>query len=198
MLEEGYIVKDGAIDEWHYKNLITSGIRSGEFDFIESFIEGYSKYLPKASRKTAHTYNLANLYYAQKRYLDAQELLLEVDYSDINYNLDSKTLLLRIYYDADESLALGAHINTVKIYLTRNKLISNKKYRRYYHLFRFTNSLFKIKENIDYDSSTKTKQRIEKLEKDIVKTKAIANKQWLVNRLSQIKETIDYTAEQNI
>lgn len=191
MLEEGYIVNNGAIEEWHYKNLITSGIRSGEFDFVESFIEDYSKYLPKASQKTAYRYNLANLFYAQKKYIEAQKLLLEVDYSDINYNLDSKTLLLRIYYDADESLALGAHINTVKIYLTRNKLISNRKYRRYYHLFRFTNSLYKIKENITYSSTSKTQQRLDKLETDITKVKAISNKQWLISRLTHLKEELD-------
>lgn len=188
MMEEKILIQDEILEEAHYKNFITTGIRNNEYDYIEYFIENYTQYLNKDVRDNAFSYNLANVFYAKGEYDKAQSLLIQVEYSDINYNLDSKSLLLRIYFDADEGQALYAHINTVKIYLMRNKLININKYRRYHQLFRFTKALFKIKENIGYDSVKKTKEKLDKLESQIKNVKAISNKQWLLEKLNEIKK----------
>jgi len=189
-MEEKILVENEILEEAHYKNFITTGIRNNEFDYLEYFIENYTMYLRDEVKENAYSYNMANLFYAKGEYSKAQSLLLQVEYSDINYNLDSKSLLLRIYFDADENQALYAHINTVKIYLMRNKLINNNKYRRYHQLFRFTNALYKIKENIGYDSRKKTDEKLKKLEKQIKKVEAIANRQWLSKKLNELKLNI--------
>lgn len=131
MVARNALIEDGQLAEGIYKNIITTGLRAGEHQWVKTFIEEYSWFLPPAIRENAYAYNLANLYSHLKDYDRALEVLRSVEYSSVTYALGAKTILLRIYYEQREFMALDSLIDSFRIYLRRNKQISKNLQKEY-------------------------------------------------------------------
>ena len=94
------------ISEWTYKNIITVGVRLHAFEWTENFIHGYYNKLAPEQRDNAYQYNLAVYYYEKQDFDKAMQLLNRVNFTDPNYYLDAKSILLKIFYDHQEFEAL--------------------------------------------------------------------------------------------
>lgn len=123
-LEAGTLMDGGFLSPWAYKNLIGVGLRLKKFEWTESFIKDYNEKLSPEFRANALHYNLAELHYYQKDYDKALQHLNQVEFSDIYYNLDTKKMMLKIYYELDEIDALLSLLASFKMFLRRTKLIS--------------------------------------------------------------------------
>src|SRR5690606_12553717 len=126
----------------NYKNIVTLGIRLKEFDWTDRFIEKYKETLAPQFRQNAYTYNLASYYVGKKEYKSALKLLQKVEFVDVFYHLDAKAMMLRMYYELDDTEALESLMQTFKAYLNRNKLISNYQNEVYLNLIKYTQKVF--------------------------------------------------------
>lgn len=141
LLELGLLLEHGQLSPWHFKNIMTVALRLKEFDWAETFIQEKVKLISADFRDNARTYNLAKLYFHQGEYSKVKKLLVKVEYEDVFYNLDSKTMLLKVYYEEGEDIALEALARTFLAYLRRNKLVSPDHRIRYSN---FVRTLLKI------------------------------------------------------
>ncbi|MBK9015910.1 MAG: hypothetical protein IPM82_18635 [Saprospiraceae bacterium] len=62
--------------------------------------------------------------------------LLQVEYTDLRYNLDAKSLLLRTHFDLEEEEALLAHAD-VRQFVKRNKSLTDFQKKATSNLIRF-------------------------------------------------------------
>ncbi len=178
--------EDGHLSEWHYKNIVTVGLRLTDFKWTKNFIETYKLKLNETVVENAYTFNLAAYYYSTQQYGKVQQLLLQVEYTDIRYSLDAKSLLLRTYFDLNEFDALDSLTDAFKMYLKRNKLISEQRREGYYNLLKFTKRAAHIKMNVPYQSTTKTQKAVAKIKADIEVCDRVFNLNWLVERVEGI------------
>src|SRR5690606_2223412 len=116
---------------WSFKNIVTNGLRLSEFDWVEKFIHDYSSRLDEKHRENAVTFNLAQLFFYKKDYPKVISHLSQVEYEDITYNLNSKTLLMASYFELDELEALNSLLDTFRVYLNRNKKIPATRRKHY-------------------------------------------------------------------
>ncbi len=123
-LEAGTLMDGGFLSPWAYKNLIGVGLRLKKFDWTEDFIRQYNDKLVPEARANALHYNLAELYYYKQDHDAALSHLNKVEFSDIYYNLDTKKMMLKIYFELDEIDALLSLLASFKMFLKRTKLIS--------------------------------------------------------------------------
>jgi hypothetical protein len=123
-LDAGTLMDGGFLSPWAYKNLIGVGLRLKRFEWTETFITQYNEKLAPEFRANALHYNLAELHYYQKDHSKALDHLNKVEFSDIYYNLDTKKMMLKIYYELDEIDALLSLLASFKMFLRRTKLIS--------------------------------------------------------------------------
>lgn len=186
---QGLLIEDGYLSEWHYKNIVTTGIRLGEMNWVQEFVESFKEQLHPESKENAYLFNLASYYYATKQLDKVLDLLVKVEYNDLRYNLGAKALLLRTYYDLEEYEALFSLAESFKQYLLRNKLMADSRRLGYANLFRLTRRTAQIKANTAFVSQDKTKKELKKLEKDVNEANTIFNKSWLEEK---IKELADY------
>lgn len=179
-IEKEVIFEDGILNPGHFKNVITVGLRLRKYDdWIKSFIHEYSVYLPERSRDNAVTYNLATLYFYQKKHREVLELLREVEYEDITYNLNAKTMLLATYYETDEVEALFSLLESFRAYLNRHKDIPDSRRRLYQNLIKYTRKLANI---IPGDKAATARLRAE-VEND----KAVASLNWLMEKIAELE-----------
>lgn len=186
-LEQGLLLEEGFLSEWHYKNIVTTGIRLQALDWVKNFIESYRETLRPESRENAYRFNLASYYYAAGNYEQVLNLLIRVEYSDLRYNLGAKALLLRTYYDLEEYEALNALTESFRQYLQRNQLLADSRREGYYNLFKLTRRAAYFRINMDYFSPEKRKRELQKLRAAIDRESAIFNRNWLEEKVRELE-----------
>jgi hypothetical protein len=189
-LAEDLLFDEGKLSEWDYKNIVTTAIRLGELSWVNEFIEGYKSRLPDAARENAYRFNLAAYYYAKRTYGKVLELLTQVEYSDLRYNLSAKTLLLRTYYDLEEYEPLAALTEAFLQSLMRNKLLSDSRRVGFHHLFKFTKKIAHLRQKIGFTANEKLWKELNKIGQDISQTDLLYNRDWLVEKWEELSSQI--------
>jgi len=177
LIDKNLLLEDGSLSEGLYKNIITVGLRVGEYELAEQFIQSHAAYLPAHIRENARTFNLANLYSHQHRHDKVIELLRNVEYSDVVYALSAKLILVRTYYESDEFNALDSLIDSFRIYLRRNKLISKSVKNQYLQFLRFVRKLISLRPG---DAAGLSALRAE-----IADCEPLMSKKWLLEKVEE-------------
>lgn len=178
-LETKIIFKNEELAPQDYKNIITVGLHIKAFDWVEQFIQQYTEKLPPKHQENALTYNLAQVYFAQKKYNKVIEQLRDVEYRNLSYALGGKLRLLKTYYELKEFLALDSLMDSFRIYLRRNKMISKEEKQKYLNVLRFVKKLSNLKAN--------DVQGIEKVKQQINACQALADKQWILEKMNELE-----------
>lgn len=178
-LEKEIIFIRGQLTLLQFKNIIVTALRLGKYEWTEKFITNYQYRLPEASRENAVTFNYARLYFYQKKHDKVIELLREVEYEDVTYNLSSKAILLFTYYETDEVEPLYSLMESFRTFLNRHKEIPAQRRKNYHNLIKFTKKLTKI--------IAGEKKAIDKIKAEIDNTPALVNKDWLLEKIAELE-----------
>jgi tetratricopeptide (TPR) repeat protein len=179
LVENEIIFINDELSPWDFKNIIVLALRLGKYNWTEGFILNYNHKLPETSRENAVTYNLAQLYFYQKQYEKVIEQLQNVEYEDVSYNLNSKSMLIATYYEMDEIEPLYSLFESFRAYLNRHKDISNERRKLYSNLIRITKKLTKL--------SPGDAKSLEKIKTEMTQTKNIASANWLKEKISELE-----------
>lgn len=171
-LQQQLLFTNGQLSPWHYKNIVVVALRLKAYQWAAGFIEAYKNSLPPKFAANAYTYNKAKLFFHQGQYGKVIELLREVTYDDVFYELDSKAMLLKTYYETDETDALLSLLLSFRIFLRRKKGISEHHRTNYLNLVRFTEKLLAHQPG-----------NAHKLLQQLHKTKNVADANWLKEKL---------------
>jgi len=177
ILSDTRMMNHGYFSQWEYKNIVTLGLRLKEKKWVSDFIRRYINYIAPRERKNALTYNTAMLGYHEKNYRQTLKLLREVEFSDLYYALDSRSLLMKVYFETDDMETLLYHISAFKIFLSRNKFISDYQREIYRNYIRYTLKLFRAETNI---------KKLVSLKEEISIKKNISDRNWLLEKANEL------------
>lgn len=156
-------------------NIVFIFLKKKDFTRAEKFIEDYVTLLPKEIMDSCRHFNLARIRFEKKMYKESLRELLKVDFGrDAFYSINSKVLLLKNYFEIKESDALSSLVISFKEYIKKNKVISES------HKISIINFL-KMVDKIYGATPSKAK----KLDEDIYKQTQIAEKSWLLEKISE-------------
>lgn len=170
-LESEALIEKGVLSRWTYKNIVAIGLGLKEFEWIAYFISHYKDFIPEIYRESSFKYNLADLYYHQKKHQTAMSLLLEITDKDLLVLLSAKTLLCKIYYELNELKLLDSHLHSFELYVRRQRAIG---YHQQNYL-NFTKCMKKLLALNFYDDND-----VEKVKNTILKFKILPEKKWLL------------------
>jgi len=173
-LEYDVFLQDGNLSRFTYKNMVTIGLKLGEFKTVETIIHKYKDQLAPKYRQGNFSYNLALLYYSRKEYQAAMQLLLQVEYDDLFLNLDSKNMLMKMYFELKEFDALDSLLGSMQNNLLRKKAIGYHR-KNYKNIIRLTKKLLKLN---PFNQDHKDKLRLE-----IQQSQPLTERKWLLEQL---------------
>ncbi|MBK7856566.1 MAG: hypothetical protein IPJ79_18220 [Bacteroidetes bacterium] len=179
VLTEKIIFDNKQISQADFKNICAIAIRVNELKWTENFIAEHQFKLPKDLRNNSVNYNMARLHFAKKEYKQAIRLLTQIEFTDVYYHIDSKSLLLKVYYETENLQPLYSLISAFKIYLKRSKLISDYQRLVYKNLVTYVKKFASVKEGKKID--------IKLLSKEIEAEKNIADIGWLKEKLNELQ-----------
>jgi hypothetical protein len=180
-MQQGILLENGQLSEGVFKNTVTIALRENAFEWAEAFIRDYAPFLPSNIRENARTFNLANLYSHQKQHQRVIELLRDVEYSDVVYTLGAKLILLRTYYESGELLAMDSLIDSFRIYLRRNQVMSKGLKREYNNFLNFLKKLSSV--------SPSDRAALQKLRQKIQAAQPLTSKKWLLEKAEALSRS---------
>ena len=151
----------GDFSPWEYKNIVTLGLRLQEEKWVREFIRKYLNFLPVDERANALTYNSAMLSYYHKN-------------TDLYYQLDARSILLKVYFELDDVETMLHHISAFKIFIRRNKLVSAYQKEIYLNFIRYTLKIFR--------AGTST-TKLNAVKNEIISHQNISDKNWLLDQI---------------
>lgn len=174
------------LSEWHYKNIVTLGLRLKEQTWVDQFINQYKNALPSDNRENAYRFNRAAFAYDIGNYDEVLTLISKVEYTNIQYSLGARWLLLRTYYELEESNSFFALCDAFRLYLQRNQLIADFKKEGHEQAIRLAKRVFLLKLEMPYLKKNKAQNEITKLKAEISTTTTVFNRKWLEIKLDEI------------
>lgn len=174
-LTKQYFLSEGALSRYTYLNAATIGLVLHELDWTEQFIHEYRNYVKEPHRESLFSFNLARLEYHRRRLDEALKLLQKAEYKDLLLHLAAKTLQLKIFYELEEFDLLESHLQTLQTFIRRKKELGYHR-ENYLNTIRFTRKL--LETNL-YDKNAR-----KALREEIEGTKAVAEKEWLLERMA--------------
>ncbi|MBX2930021.1 MAG: hypothetical protein KF852_19465 [Saprospiraceae bacterium] len=178
LINKEIIFVNDELSPWTFRNIVVIANRLGRYDWTENFIMTYSRKIPEAYRENAVTYNLAQLYFYQKKYDKVIEQLRNVEYEDVSYNLNSKIMLLTTYYETDELEPLYSLFDSLRTYINRQNNIPKDRKENYKNLIKFTKKLTRIMPGDD--------KALQKLKEEIATTGNVASLNWLQEKIEEL------------
>jgi hypothetical protein len=178
---EKNIFPNGELNPWNFKNAVLIALRLGEYEWTEKFIKEYSPKLSDEFRENAVSYNLALLYFYQKKHDKVIMQLQSVEYEDPGYNLSAKAMLLAVYYEIKEEDALLSLMDSFKTYLHRHKDIAANRRTQYLNQMKYTRKLLKLNKG--------SKTEIEHIKKEMEEDRkiGIASEKWILEKLAELE-----------
>ncbi|MCB9230985.1 MAG: hypothetical protein H6581_04945 [Bacteroidia bacterium] len=190
LIRSGLILQQGWLSQWDYKNIVSVGLLLEEFAWVRQFLEDFRDKLNDSIRENAYNYNLAHYHYFTGDHGKALRLLQRVEFVDVFYHLGTKTTILKIYYEMNETESLLSHISAFKTFLRRNKLISSYQHSIYNHLLDFCKQAYRLKLKLQEGGSAgelaETRQKLAGLQAEVEGTAMVASKSWLLGQVSNI------------
>ncbi len=165
-----------------FRNIVITGLRLDQFDWVESFIKNYADNLNEKYRSNAVNFSTARLYYYRKEYERVIPLLSRVEFSEMSYTLGAKALLLATYYELNEVAPLHSFIDSFRTFLNRNKdKITLERWKNYHNLIGFVRKLS--------DVMPFEEDKIQKIQEEIDNAEGIADIQWLKEKVQELRNT---------
>lgn len=173
-LKQGYLFENGQLSRFTYLNIVTTGLKIGDYDWVENIIYTYQTALDKKYRENAFNFNLARLEYSRQHYEKAMPLLQQCNPQNILLNLTAKVLLLKIFYELSELDALHAHLDAMRHFIRRKKIIGYHKVK-HIALISYVQKLIKLN---PYDKMAK-----QTLYKKVSAEEDLMEKEWVLAQL---------------
>lgn len=168
-------ITEEVMDHAIFDNIVGAACNLKKFDWVEIFIKKYSVDLREEVRESVKIMALCRLEFSMNNFEKTLELLRDVEFVDIQYNLNAKVFQLRSYYELDgyEVLFYDA-CNAFAQYCRRNKVIGKQHRELYLSFISFVKRLHQAK----YQRTEGKKELLERLET----TPAISSS-WLKEKI---------------
>jgi len=175
--ESNILTSNRSISRFTYRNTLAMALKVGELQWAEQFIHQYRNYLDRHHRESMYSFSLARLAYRKQEYGKVLELLQKADYEDPLLNLAAKTMLLKVYYESQEYELLQAHLDAMRSYIHRKRVIGYHR-TNYLNIIRYARRLIGVNP-YDHEALRSLRQKVKSEE-------VLTEREWL---LKQVEET---------
>lgn len=179
-LQRDWLIVGGFISPFHYKNITTAALKLEEFEWAKQFIKEYATHVRADLRKSMKNYNMAALNFYLKNYDKALEYLNQTDIRDDAYDYPRiKTLFIKTYYEMNVDMSLHSILEAFRIYLTRDKALSEYNRKTYAEFINFVKKLYRVKNGRGRGP--------QKIAKEIAESEGVVEMQWLLEKANELE-----------
>lgn len=179
-LNQGVLLKENSSSHRTFNNIISVACHLEQFDWALEFVNEVKDYLKEDIREPMYKYFLSVYHWYKKDYSTVLRLMMSFDFEDPFYVLNTKARMLRIYFEQGETEALLSLCESFRMYLRRNKLVSDAHKRNHLNLIKYASRLSKVRPH--------QRDRLKKIQQQIENEKSVNNRKWLLDQVAHMEE----------
>ncbi|MCB0845624.1 MAG: hypothetical protein KDE26_20380 [Bacteroidetes bacterium] len=185
-LENGIIFSNGWLAHTDYKNIVTVGLRVGEFTWVHDFLYEYQEKVAEPFRMNVFNYCLASWYQEKGQHDQAIRLLQKVEFTDLQYQISARYLLFKAYYETEEWESLIYLIKAFQNFIRRNKGISTDNRVNHRNFLKILQLLVRLRMRQDFLETEEFERRYGKIEDQLMENQSVPHLGWLRERLRDL------------
>ena len=143
---EKNLLMENTIKNMFFLNLVKSGLKIGEFEWIYDFINKYKSLLIPKYREITLNLSLALYHFEKAEYERSLSYAAQIKYEDNFYNLQAKNLTVRIFYETDQLESLLNSISSYRMYLSKNRTLTEEETSSHNMFLNFMDKIIRIRE----------------------------------------------------
>lgn len=180
ILKENYLHVGKYISQYNYHNVASAGVLLKKYNWVEDFLVKYKEQVDPKFRENLFNLEYAWLLYSKKEYEKALKILKKVEDINYNYYLETRKLLMRIYYETYQIVELFSLIDTFNHFLKRSTLLSENIKHDFLNFSSFISKILKIR--------IKEKDNISEVKKLLSDCKNVDGKDWLIEKVYELEK----------
>lgn len=177
LLANGLLFENDRLSPWRFLNLVNTGLRTGQVEWVYDFIRQYRSRLPEEYAEDIYLTTMGQYHYHRKEYAEAQVLLNQASPRDVLLAVTVRNLLVRIYYETGETELLLSFLEAYRIYLLRQELLSPQTKKQLRRFVDFTRRLAKI--------DRPEAQQLPALRDDLPDSSGVYHRDWLLEQMER-------------
>lgn len=152
-LDQEILTYGGRVTRVMFINIVSTGSKLKEFDWVAGFIEQYKIDLLDSEKESIYNLSMGIMHFYNKDFKALESYILKVNHQDILLNLLTRNYLLIAYYKLGKAEELDLLIESMSKYLMRKEIVG---YAR--ELYKNNLSIMKKLVNLNvYDSDERKK-----------------------------------------
>lgn len=165
----------GGYTPMNFLNIVETAAALGEIEWLIMFLEEHIIKVPKLQREQVKSVALGNLYFAQKAYKSATDVLSNTKSLDPQVEIRIRMLYCKIFYEIGETEALKSQLHSFAVFLRRSQTFQSQIIKGYLNFIRLLNLIT--------DQTQYSKNYI-KYQKLLTTITPLFGRLWLIERLS--------------
>lgn len=185
MVAENLIFGMGVFSINSARNILSIGVRLGELDWTQGFLETAKGKLPDEESEKFYRYGVANLHFAAGKYGEAKKMLALAVSKDPFYKLAHDNLLLRICYEEGDTDLFYTVYAALNRHLYRKEGISKNYRASLQNLLKLIEPMFEIR------WGQVNPERLTQLLEFADSCNMLANRDWVEKHLNSLESKLD-------
>ena len=179
MTATGGTGSDNELNPWIFKNVVLAGLRTQQFDWVLHTLQVSEPQLPEDYKQNALAFNYAQVHFYRRDFGRVLEYLQQVEYQDPAYALNSRNLLVAVYYEIGQIEPLYSTVNSFRTYLKRQTQLSDRIRTGYRDLLNVTLKLAK--------AQPQDAKALAQIRTFLEETPTTISRQWLQAKLEELQ-----------
>ncbi|HWA06438.1 MAG TPA: hypothetical protein VG961_07810, partial [Ignavibacteria bacterium] len=163
-----------------FRGIVSTAGNAGEYEWCEKFIEMYSSCQPPEHIVSNTLLAKGRLYFDKKEFSKAIDFLSGVKPLDATYKYETDTLMIRIYYELNETEAYLDKVRSFKKWIKNNKTRISARYQATFsEMAAYFERLMQMKLEPD-------EFRMKNMIYEISENKLLVNRLWFLEKLDDL------------
>lgn len=169
-----------------FKNIVLIALRLQKIAWVQKFLTTESERLAPDEKEDVLAYSYALLYFQQQKYKEVCKKLVSFQPVDVFFDLGGRILLIQTYYEMKDYDALADCINRMRVFLSRQKSLSESHKDARKNFASFILKLVNLVENEE--------NALRLLQDKIQQTNPVTEKVWLMEKIANKLLNIQHAA----
>ncbi len=176
--KNGYYGRLKTFQDLDFISIIIISLRVGKTAWAERFHRKYSGRLNADTRQDTENLSRGLTEFSKKNYKDAVGYIEKVNYINSYYYLKCKEILIKIFYETNDMIALMPLLDSTRHYLNRRKNLLSIHFKRYVDFLKCVKHLIQV--------GQKDKGNAYKIRNELKSNHNIISHEWLLEKYNEV------------
>lgn len=182
MHKKKLLIDNGLVSIQILKNFLTMACRNDDFLLAETLIYHYKDFLPNAVKESVCFFLWGVIAFHQKNYEAAHESFTKVEQVNLNFDINTRTLLLKCLYEKEQDYNeyTMTAFRSAERFFKLNKQLPKRNKKAYFNFIKLLIALYRVRSGVG-------SRTLEWIAQELELQDVNSDAHWLLEKIEELK-----------